>query len=53
MDQRLAGDVRLHVGFVRNLYDRGLLVWADDPKQSVTVFFVQKQKGALRMVIDA
>ena len=53
MDRLLQRSPSLYRGFIRRLRSLGLLHLTLCPGEDVTVFFVRKKDGRLRMVIDA
>ena len=52
-DPVLAAQPRTYSKFIRNLKSRGLIRYTITPRQHVTLFFVRKKNGKLRLIIDA
>ena len=53
MDPVLSRDPQKYRRFIGDLHERALVHWTLNPKERVTIFFVRKKDGSLRMVIDA
>ena len=52
MDPVLASNPHTYASFVRDLACRGILSYTSTPLEYVTVFFVRKKSGKLRLVVD-
>ena len=53
MDRRLESSPRLYRRLVRQLDQKGMIHWTRSPKSFISLFFVKKRSGALRMITDA
>ena len=53
MDPVLAKDHGKYVGFVRELFGKGVLQWTTRPAEFVGLFFVPKKDGKIRLIVDA
>ena len=52
MDVKLQHSAKEYEGFVKDIYDAGMVEFIDRPRDLVTPFFVAKKSGQQRLVLD-